>query len=533
MCGIVGFLAGGDLTHNKDRADFIETALYTDAVRGMHATGLFTVERNGRPFFSKDAVDAMRFLDSRGAYNYVRTTAHGTRACIGHNRYATKGGLEREAAHPFVTTNVVMVHNGTLHDYAWMPEHKKADSDSARLAMALSEADPGDVDLWKRVRGAYAVVWYDGRDGMLRIVRNEDRPLHYICNLKHAFIASEAKMLEWLVCPERLNIITEKGVRAKQFKPHTIYAWQVDKGRFEVSKPKRTTYTPTPPPKTYSNRGGFGGWTGGYPSNSADEAWRDNFSLAYYNKDGRRIKAAETKTEAQTQEEKVNYTIANSLFEKMGWKVRCGDIIEVMSGGLVEYHKNKGYSFCQGWLEDDEVEHIGAENFKYQVFADVHNVTIQKTKLARVDSYYAVVKGVYDGMSDWMSKNDVMLLCDYVEAAAREEPWRWWKTESLKKFFHEHRLRYNINDSAKYKFGKDLVTRREFDLLVQETKCDACKILSSLVPREEIFPSVDGDVWYCKTCCDKALNAAMEDELDEQDGPGNAVLVDQHGNVIH
>ena len=159
MCGLSGFVTKS-LTFETKKANFLEQALYAGALRGQHATGLFTVNDEGHAFFAKDALPSSKFVDQEGIAKYVRGVATKTRAAVGHNRHATSGGRGYGAAHPFCTKHVTLVHNGTLTDYHKFPDHEQATSDSARLTQALSEADPGGKDILEGVHGAYALVWF-------------------------------------------------------------------------------------------------------------------------------------------------------------------------------------------------------------------------------------------------------------------------------------------------------------------------------------------------------------------------------------
>jgi predicted glutamine amidotransferase len=488
VCGIVGFITTDPIINVK-RANYFEQALYADAVRGRHSTGVFTVEHDGKAFFNKDIVDAQRFLDSQGSYRYVRSVDSGVRVAVGHNRYATMGGRGRDSAHPFCTQHVTLVHNGTLRDYQWMKKYEKADVDSARLAQTLSEDEPGGKATLEKVKGAYALVWYDNRTQHLYMARNSERPLYLATVDGTLYFASEGKMLEWLLSDPRTGI--SNNAKAHILPTHSIHRWAVT-AKDPVLKPKVTKYTP-PKPVVYEPV--YGAWNGGgQHGHGAQQAL--NLVGA---------KAGEGAGKVLSPQSRASATDLNTKLKELGFAATYGDIIEVQAGEL-ELYSNAGIlGRTLGWFEEDEAELLLAENsdFRGQVYADVHQVPmLTKAKVQEGhwhDSYQARIVGISPVQPDWMCANDVLLSTVFEAVGGRSEPYTLW-TGKLKKFFKTTRHRYSINDLPKWELNGAKLTNRELDMLTVEKKCVSCSTPADLIPREEIRIGKSLKFLSCTTC---------------------------------
>lgn len=165
MCGIVGIAGFSDRT-------LVERLLMVDAVRGSHSTGVYgvgqgVVKQVGNPF---------ELFHTRGFDTVAKAPV-----VIGHNRYATVGSINKWTAHPFETEKIVGVHNGTLRNWkSVLPEANTFSVDSECLIHAIDKL--GIEEVWKKVDGAIALVWYDQEASTLNFVRNSERPMHISTN---------------------------------------------------------------------------------------------------------------------------------------------------------------------------------------------------------------------------------------------------------------------------------------------------------------------------------------------------------------
>lgn len=170
MCGIVGMI--GPI--NQQEAELFKDFLDVCQVRGRDATGVFIVNKDG-DYDHVKRVGTPSILYEHVTYQEIVEKANNL-AIIGHCRKKTIGDNVSKNAHPFDTTNVLGIHNGTLRGYHSWPEHKFSMVDSQSLFERLSNI--GAKDLFETVDGAYACIWYDKNDKTINIIRNSERPLY-------------------------------------------------------------------------------------------------------------------------------------------------------------------------------------------------------------------------------------------------------------------------------------------------------------------------------------------------------------------
>lgn len=168
-----------------------------DSVRGEDGTGIAVVKRNlddvvvakevGNPF---NLFETHRFGKATSGLNSVM---------IGHNRYATQGGINRRNAHPFEFDTLVGAHNGTLSSKYKLDDARDFQVDSENLFHHIEKN--GIEDAINQLGGtgnAWALVWWDKLEKSLNFLRNDQRPF-FMCRTadeKVLFWASEAWMLE-------------------------------------------------------------------------------------------------------------------------------------------------------------------------------------------------------------------------------------------------------------------------------------------------------------------------------------------------
>lgn len=189
MCGCVGM--AGKITGKEEKA--LKTLLVLDSLRGEDSTGIASIGRDGSVIVAKQlGTPDNLFNDMR----YNKALARVSRAIIGHNRYATTGGVSKNTAHPFENDSVVGVHNGTLIARHNLADSKEFTVDSENLYHHIHKH--GLRDAMKYTEGAWALVWWDKDEETLNFLRNQERPL-FICRSKDGetiFWASEDWMLE-------------------------------------------------------------------------------------------------------------------------------------------------------------------------------------------------------------------------------------------------------------------------------------------------------------------------------------------------
>ena len=171
MCGIVG-IVGSDI--NYQMKDVFKDLLKLDTIRGVHSTGMLTVDNFNNVNVFKKSVDGITFTDLK---RYDRTINRVTnpRLLLGHNRAATTGRVNDANAHPFSDGGTHLVHNGTLVSYNSL--HKSSETNVDSEAICYQVEHTGIIDTVSKLNGAFALASYNERTRQLSIIRNSQRPM--------------------------------------------------------------------------------------------------------------------------------------------------------------------------------------------------------------------------------------------------------------------------------------------------------------------------------------------------------------------
>lgn len=257
MCGLVG--AVGQLVTDDRKA--LWKLLQLDTVRGPHSTGVFTRKYNfGKNKKGKNKVDTYYLNKSLGTpWDWI--VDHGddfvrglpqvdSHVYIGHNRWATKGAINEDNAHPFKQGNLVGVHNGTLtaRSINKLDDHTEFETDSECVYHNISEN--GLEETYSRLEGAWVLIWHDLAKNETYIIKNNQRPLWlaHTQDEKRLFWASEKWMLDVAFAQNKI-----KTKDYFELDDHTLYTLKterfgkatIEKGeRFRPLPPLAHTYTP-------------------------------------------------------------------------------------------------------------------------------------------------------------------------------------------------------------------------------------------------------------------------------------------------
>lgn len=219
MCGLVGIAGEVGYKEEKMFADL----LMLDTVRGKHSTGVASISSFGNGYnlhVTKKAVSGPDFVESAG---FKAITSRVNRILMGHNRFATKGAINDENAHPFEFSKLVGAHNGSLTYYTNMFEHEKYSVDSQAL---YSDINENGVDTtWGKMNGAAALTWIDTENLHINFLRNKERPLFYCYGNKGRTLiwASEP----WMIMVAAMRQGVEVEEKCHEVTINTLYTFEV------------------------------------------------------------------------------------------------------------------------------------------------------------------------------------------------------------------------------------------------------------------------------------------------------------------
>lgn len=213
--------------------------------------------------------------------DYTTSMGQINRLLLGHNRYATKGKITKQNAHPFKQGPIVGAHNGSL---TWAGQGKLEDKDNRfetdSEAIMWSLSTRGFDETWRFLanpvydQNAFALTWFDTSTNKFFMVRNSKRPLYYAYTEKDDAIywASELGMLQW--------ILFRNGLSGKDFKTYsvntdTLYSWDIVKGPDDKVVPPTMRKLDTPDP-LYTQSSIF------YPNSSDNHSFDFDQSNRYY-----------------------------------------------------------------------------------------------------------------------------------------------------------------------------------------------------------------------------------------------------------
>lgn len=235
MCGLVAII---DFTQmglwTRDGEMFFHMLLL-NAMRGMDSTGVAGIWKNqkdvdiikciGHPF-NLSRVDGWEDWKRRCNSQYS--------AILGHGRLATRGATNTKNAHPFQRGDITLIHNGTLSNFWELkknysnPEAFEVDSDCA-----ANHIHDSGLDAFKKFEGAFAFIWHDLKDGKIRAIRNEERPLYVMertdVNNPQWYLSSE---------PAIFDYVRSKGVIKgtwKTLKPGEMITFDMKKHNVEFT----------------------------------------------------------------------------------------------------------------------------------------------------------------------------------------------------------------------------------------------------------------------------------------------------------
>lgn len=384
MCGIV--MMGCKYPGARD-VDTFENLLFADTFRGPHSTGvhsLFQLADKG-PIITetqKKMMDGPEFIASEFWPMVSEKRVPGTTAntvwvkrpfcMIGHNRWATKGGINDANAHPFTHGHITLVHNGTLRNQALLPDHQKFEVDSENVAYAMSIW--GAEKTIQNLNGAFTLVWHDANEQTVNIIRNSERPFHLARTAAGDwFGASEEAMLKWILMRQKTPVTIAESFECEV---GVQYIFDVSTGKF---LPKENVKHTLPTFRAYSVfQGSTTSRSSGWEDDEYDAWWNDR--SAYHRAPLAANQGPEKASEALTLATAADNRRMNQLLWDYGVTQRIGEKIKVTATDFEQYPKGSQFGKMEGYLDTKEYAGFrchGVAKGDYQQFSEYVGVIVQ------------------------------------------------------------------------------------------------------------------------------------------------------------
>lgn len=203
MCGLVAMHTiekQGFLGCDKDE---FKQMLILNSLRGSHSTGVAGIDmqtENAEVNLIRGIGSPYQLFGYGASEEFFLRMVSDFTTVIGHGRYATKGAINADNAHPFKEGHITLAHNGVINNYFNLKDwtkHKHIEVDSHLIAALIAEE--GAQEVLPQVEGAYVFIWHDALENTFNIARNSLRPL-FVAEQKGnktLTFASEEQTLVW------------------------------------------------------------------------------------------------------------------------------------------------------------------------------------------------------------------------------------------------------------------------------------------------------------------------------------------------
>lgn len=213
MCGLTGIIFGKKKRNKNEIQDLLETftsAFIFSEERGKDASGVVTVDTEGKSTLYKLPVPPSRLFVTEGYKKVLDSVSNKTTILMGHSRWKTVGSqYENKNNQPLIVGDIVGSHNGTIRnaDYLFrslgLKRHAKVDSEILfRMAEESTNKGVLNIDAYKsylsKCVGSLACVFVSRLDPQNVFIFKGDKPLSLFFSKKHKAMiySSERRYIE-------------------------------------------------------------------------------------------------------------------------------------------------------------------------------------------------------------------------------------------------------------------------------------------------------------------------------------------------
>jgi len=228
MCGLLGWVSKYSNGFSPDEATAVRELMWLTQLRGQDSTGVVQVTTKGEIDSLKRLGPPQVLMRDPDFDVWEKKLIARGRFMFGHLRAATRGTVTIDNAHPFYlprdngSPGITIVHNGTLPWQDTFRDYSQYNVDSMWMGHHIAQEGPEEV--FSRIEGPIATIWWDELDQSLNVYRNAERPLYFWePDEGGILINSELENIIWI--SYRHNILAKKA-RVTAFEPGSWYKYE-------------------------------------------------------------------------------------------------------------------------------------------------------------------------------------------------------------------------------------------------------------------------------------------------------------------
>lgn len=271
MCGIIGAVA------KRNIKKILCSGLSRLEYRGYDSAGLAILNRNNKIEIIRTVGKVKNLIKKVKQKNYLDG-----KVGIAHTRWATHGSPSEKNAHPHISENIIVVHNGIFENYEYFKSYlinkgykflSETDTEAIAHLINLEQKKQKKnlfktmVNIHSKLKGSYSMIIIDNNDPYKLIAIKYGSPLIIGCGKNENFIASDQIALSSIVknfiyleegdiaeITYKKIIINNNGinVRRKKIKSYKK-KYNIDKGNFKHYMEKEIYEQPIAIKKTLKN----------------------------------------------------------------------------------------------------------------------------------------------------------------------------------------------------------------------------------------------------------------------------------------